>query len=280
MLNRLIVVSLCLLHSSPEFVSTAVYTWDFRNGHFDNLSLVPIGPGAVNLLQPTNEGLRVSVPAGHDVKSVGFSPRFMISGDFELTVDFTILNRTQPKSGFGTGPNIYLSMGSTSDAAASLSRLLRPDCRDVYGVFAARIENGERIPAAKLFDVPRADKSQTGRMQLKRAKSEISYSIADDDRSPLRLLVALPVSDADVTMLRIGLSQSDIQSAATIVLHKISIEADDLPHLPSEQSRTAQLHRPQYQPPSPPKSYRWLWQSLAALIVTSGTVMWWWKRRY
>lgn len=278
--TRLIVVSLYLFIASPESMSAASYTWDFRNGHFDNLSLVPIGPGAVNLLQPTNEGLRVSVPAGHDVKSVGFSPRFVISGDFELTVDFTILNRTQPKSGFGTGPSIYLSMGSTSDAAASLSRLLRPDGRDVYGVFAARIEDGERIPAAKLFDVPRADQSQTGRLQLKRAKNEISYSIADDDHSPLRLLVALPVSDADVTMLRIGLSQSDIPSAAKMVWHKISIEADDLPHLPSEQSRTAQLHRPQYQPSPPPTSNRWLWQTLAALIVSSGTAIWWWRRRY
>lgn len=279
MLTRHIVVGLCLFIASPDSVSAANYTWDFRSGRFDNLSLVPIGPGAVNLLQPTHEGLRISVPAGQDVKSVGFSPRFVISGDFELTVDFTIVNRTQPKSGFGTGPSIYLSMGSTSDAAASLSRLLRPDGRDVYGVFAARVENGERIPAAKLFDVPPADQSPAGRLQIKRVESEISYSIADDDRSALRLLVTLPVSDADVTLTRIGLSQSDMASTATIVWHKISIEADDLPHLPSEQSRTEQLHRPQYQPPSPPKSHRWLWQSLAALTVISATVIWLWRRR-
>lgn len=58
--------------ASPAHCET--YAWDFRNGHFDNLSLVPMGPGAVNLLRPSRDGLQIIIPAGYDVKTVGFSP--------------------------------------------------------------------------------------------------------------------------------------------------------------------------------------------------------------
>jgi len=277
---RLLINITGLLLSMAATASAASYAWDFRNGHFDNLSLVPMGAGAVNLLQPTKEGLRITVPAGHDVKAVGFSPRFVISGDFEITADFRIVSRTKPGSGFGTGPSLYLSMGGTQDSAASLGRQLRTDGRDVYGVFAARVEEGQRIPTARLFDVPAARKSMTGQLRLTRTGHEISYSIADDIASEFRPLVTLSVSDADVTMLRVGLAQSDPQSAAVIILQSIRIDADELLQLPSEQSRTAQLYRPRYQPPRQPTSYRWLWQTLAAVLVTGVFVTWWWKRRH
>lgn len=267
----------CFLAASSA--SADDYTWNFRNGHFDNLSLVPIGPGAVNLLRPTNDGLRISVPAGHDVKSVGFSPRFKVRGDFEMTVEFTILNRTQPQSGSGTGPNIYLSMGSTKDPAAALGRQLRPDGRDIYGVFAARVDAGQRIPKAKLFDVPNPAATTSGSLRLQRIKQQITYAVSDKSQPMFRSLATLDVSDADVTMLRVGLSQSDPQSAAEILIHNIHITATALPELPSAESRTAQLYRPRYQPPPTPKSYRWLWQSVAGLIVLGACAAWLWRRR-
>ena len=94
-----------------------------------------------------------------------------------------------------------------------------------------------------------------------------------------RSLATVVVSDADVTMVRVGLSQSDPQSAADILVHNISITATALPELPSDESRTAQLYRPRYQPPPALKSYRWLWQSVAGLIVLAAAVTWLWKRR-
>lgn len=276
MLGRFIISALLFL--STSIVSAAEYSWDFRDGVFDNVSLVPLGPGAVNLLRPMDKGLRISVPAGHDVKSVGFSPRFTIRGDFEITVDFTLIQRTQPESGYGTGPTIYLSMGSTQDAAASLGRQLRTDGRDVYGVFAAQVLDGVRKPTAKLFDVPSAATAKTGRLRLRRTDEEITYSVADDHVAEFRPLATLPVSSDEVTLVRIGLSQSDPRSSGTILLHSVHIEADALPHLPSEQSRTAQLYRPRYQVPSHTSS-RWIWQSLAATLVVAGFTLWWWKRQ-
>ncbi|MBD3675224.1 MAG: DUF1583 domain-containing protein [Planctomycetaceae bacterium] len=253
------------------------YTWDFRNGHFDNLSLVPIGSGAVNLLEPTAEGLRITAPAGYAVRTVGFSPRFRIRGDFEILVDFTILKWTQPEDGYGSGPTIYLSMGKTDDPAASIGRKIRTDGRDVFALFAARVEEGQRIPSAKLFDAPQQSR-RTGRLQLKRTGHEITYSVADRKYASVRELATLPVSDADVTLTRIGVEQSDPQSFVAMILHNISIHADELPDLPSEQSRTAQLYRPRYLPPEEPKSNRWIWQTAVALLLTCGFGFWLWKR--
>lgn len=272
----LLTVIVCLIAVAEA--KAATYSWDFRNSHFDNLSLVPMGSGAVNLLQPTREGLQIDVPARYDVKTVGFSPRFTMEGDFEVTLEFTILSRTKPSRGFGTGPSLYLSSGSTSGPAASLGRVLRTDGRDIYAVFAARVEEGVRQPSAKLIDAP-PGKRITGRLQLKRVKHEIIYSVADDLTAPLRQVAALPMDDGPITLLRIGVQQSSPDSASSVILHKIQIDADKLPHLPSEQSRTDQLYRPRYQPPPTPRSYRWLWQALAASLVAGTAAGWWWKRR-
>ncbi|MCC7418932.1 MAG: DUF1583 domain-containing protein [Planctomycetaceae bacterium] len=255
----------------------ATYEWDFRNGHFDNLSLVPMGSGAVTLLVPTREGLRMALPAGYDVKALGFSPRFTLRGDFEVTVEFTILSRTLPKSGHGTGPSIYLSTGSTQDPAASIGRLLRPDGRDIHGLFAARIDDGKRVPTARLINVADS-KVMSGRLQLKRSQGEITYSAGEGRNAPLRPLATLSMGEGEVTMLRIGVSQSDPQSSAVVVLHNVRIEAAELPHIPSESSRTAQLYRPRYQPPPALSSRRWLWQALAALGLAVAAGSWWWKR--
>ncbi len=274
-LIRRSVCLLVLLATSP--VQAASYYWDFRNGHFDNLSLVPLGTGAVNLLQPSKAGLQITVPTGYDVKTVGFSPRFQIEGDFDITLEFTILNRTKPGKGFGTGPSLYLSTGSTSDPAASLGRLLRPDGRDIYGVFAARVEEGQRVPAAKLRDAPPGQRL-TGKLQLQRVKQDIIYSVADDLWSPLRQIATLPMGDKPVTLLRAGVSQSEPDSGAQVILHSILINANQLPHLPSAQSRTAQLYRPRYQPPPAPRSHRWFWQLLAACAVAGLGIHWYRKR--
>lgn len=253
--------------------------WDFRNGHFDNLSLLPMGPGAVNLLRPTDTGLNVTAPAGYKVGFVGFSPKFKISGDVEITVGFTIKQRTQPKSGFGSGPTVYVSMGTTKDAAASVSRVLRKDGRDAYGLFGARVEEGERIPTAKLFDAPKTKNAITGQLTLARKGNEIRYSIADSSYGELRELGSLEVSDEDLTLVRIGLNQSDADSAAEIVLHDVLIVADELPQLPSAQARTAQLFRPRYLRAEEPASYTWLWCLVAGLVAGGGLVFWLWKRR-
>jgi len=261
--------------ASPAHCET--YAWDFRNGHFDNLSLVPMGPGAVNLLRPSRDGLQIIIPAGYDVKTVGFSPRFKIKGDFEITLEFTILSRTLPLSGFGTGPSLYLSTGSTHDSAASLSRVFRPDGRDLYGAFAAQVKDGLRQPSAKLFEAP-FGQPLTGKLQLKRIKQDIHYSVADHAWSPLREIAILPMAESEVTLLRIGVSQSDPNSAAKVILHNIQVQADNLPHLPSKELRTAQLYRPRYQPPPGPQSRRWLWQLLAACGMASIGGLWGWRR--
>ncbi|TWT60644.1 DUF1583 domain-containing protein [Rubinisphaera italica] len=275
MFTRLLLASVLVMSSSSLWANS--YSWDFHNGHFDNLSLVPIGPGAVNLLSPTEKGLKITAPAGYNVKMVGFSPRFLIQGDFKISIDYSITNWTQPKSGYGSGPTIYVSMGTTDDPAASINRRLRPDGRDVYGVFAARVDDGKRTPTAKLFDVP-SKSVMDGRLQIQRINDEIIYSAADDLLTEFHELATLPVSDSDVTLVRMGLEQSDVQSAATIQLHRIDIEADELPHLPSEQARTSRLYRPRYLPPAEPTSYRWLWQSLIALLVGCISGIWAWRR--
>ncbi|HVJ68496.1 MAG TPA: DUF1583 domain-containing protein [Caulifigura sp.] len=138
--SAVIAATLMLMAASVSLAQStlaAQYLCDFRQNRFDNLSLVAVGTGAINLLKPSGDGIRLTIPSGKNLKAIGFAPRFQIHGDFEIEMECLILNRSRPKSGFGSGPSIYLSMGSTDDPAASLGRQLRPDGRDVYGVFAA-----------------------------------------------------------------------------------------------------------------------------------------------
>lgn len=267
MLLRLLTVALFLLGTAA--LRGADYRWDFRTEHFDNLSLVPLGPGAVNLLRPTPRGLQISLPVGKPAAFIGFSPRFKVRGDFDISMSFEIEQVTTPESGHGSGVSIYLTTESPGQPAANLGRLRRIGGKNVFNTFTANVVEDRRQTAVKLFDTT----AESGTLCIRRIGPEVVYMISEGS-DPSRELVSTPFDTADVILIRFGVNQSDPQSFVRAYVQEISISADELPHLPSEQDRTAQLYRPAYQLPPKPPDRTWIWSLVAAGLIGAAGGVW------
>ena len=247
----------------------AEYKWDFRTGHFDNLSLEPLGKGAVNLLRPTPRGLQISLPVGKVSPFVGFAPRFKLRGNFDISMKFEIEQLSTPESGSGSGVSIYVTTETEGQPAANVGRLRRVAGKDVFNTFTAQVVEGRRQTSVKLFDTS----AESGTLRIQRIGAEVTYLVSEAD-GPFRPLLSTPFDTGDVSLLRFGLNQSDPQSVVRARVQEISIIADELPHLPSEQDRTAQLYRPAYQPVPTPEDRTWIWSLAAAGMVGTLSGLW------
>lgn len=253
----------------------AEYRWDFQTGHYDNQSLVPMGRGAVNLLRPGPGGLRIRLPAGKHVSSVGFSPRFKVRGDFEITVTYQILKWTTPESGYGVGPSIYIVTESEGPSAAELGRVQRVGGKHVYSTFAARMDDGERKTKVRLFETVATE----GSLRLERSGETLRYLVADPPNADFRLLTEAQLDEKELVMVSIAVKQSDDATSADVLLKELTIRAEQLPHLPSEQSRTDQLYRPRYHTEPEPPSRAWIWSLLSATVLLIAVGVWYRRTR-
>lgn len=268
-------VVLLLTVAVPQEGNADSYEWDFANGHFDNVSLVPLGRGAVNLLRPSAEGLHIRLPPGEKVDHVGFSPRFKISGDFQITLTYDVKRWHVPETGYGIGPALFLSTDAEQQPAVEINRLLRPGGKSVYTAYLAKPVDGERKGSVRFFDT----QVTRGKLRLERIGPTIRYSVLENPSTEFRVLHEAEFNSADVTLVRAGLKQSDTKTPAEITISHIAITADDLPHLPSEQARTERLYIPRYIPPPAPRSYAWVWQLLTASAILVGFTGWVIRRR-
>lgn len=203
----------------------AEYTLDFRNHSFDNRRLRLIGTGATALLKPASEGLSVSLPAGTALDEVGFAPRFRLRGDFQITLDYKMVDVTRPKQGYGVGPGIYVMTASEDRQAATLGRVFRVKEGHVFTAHQARESDGDgsRQQSVRFFDT----EADQGQLRLERIGNRLQYSVAGSDGS-WRMLHETEFTDADVTLARMALNRNGAGDTipATVLFRSAVIRAD------------------------------------------------------
>ncbi len=87
----LVLASLAQTETDQEFYQ------DFRGGGSVHHALTLFGPYRDRAMQQEPRGLRITLPARRrDTAPVGFTPKFRISGDFEITVGYEILSAKPP----------------------------------------------------------------------------------------------------------------------------------------------------------------------------------------
>ena len=76
------------------------YRQDFRGARPIASTLNLVGPNAAAVVKPEPEGLRVTLPTlGQQNKGWGISPKFRVSGDFEITATYEVLVLAPPAKG-------------------------------------------------------------------------------------------------------------------------------------------------------------------------------------
>jgi len=260
------------------FLSTAqaeFYSWDFLKGDFDNVALTPFGDGAVNLVRPTDKGLRMRLPLGEKTIGIGFATRFQIRGDFEITMRYRIDKLEKPTDGWGAGPSLYLTTVSDLQPASQLSRLSRKDDKEIHAIFQAQPVDGERTKLHKHFD----SDAKHGSLRITRVGSNMTWSAANGYSNEFEVLHEAEFDTADVGLARVSLQQSSPETGGTILIEHFSITADELPHLPTSLLQTERIYRPRYTPEPVVPSHPWIWYLIGAVLIGGATGAWLIRRR-
>ncbi|QDU36689.1 hypothetical protein Mal4_09770 [Maioricimonas rarisocia] len=250
------------------------YNRDFSTEGFDNRALAPFGAGATSLLQQSEEGVEIAVPAGAETKSVGLTPRFVVRGDFEITLWYEIKAWDEPQKGSGVGPTLYVTTSGDPSAAAEIGHLHRPEGERMHTTFARAVVEGEQKKSARRFET----ETMQGQLRIRRTGSELDFEMREDwQDEPHRVLNSAEFSDGDIGLVRVGVKRSDTGARTEVRFKRLRIRADELPQLPSEERTSEPLYRPAYHPP--PQTTNWtrlilLGGGIVAVLAVSGTLFW------
>jgi hypothetical protein len=254
------------------------YAIDFRTEAFDNLSLEPSGMGSTSLLRQTDDGVLIRVPAGTDIKNVGFAPRFVIQGDFEITVAYQIKAWQRPKEGLSVGPTLYISTEDGSSAAAELGRLRRNGEEDIHSTFSRAIIDGAEVKGARRFPA----QTQEGQLRLRREGTALSFEVREGmHEGGFEVLNTSEFNAGAITLVRVAAKRDDPDGSLEVLITGFRVRADELPHLPVKLGLGEALYRPTYLPP--PRATSWM--SLAifggaiGLVLAGGVGVACWRKK-
>ncbi|WP_417387608.1 DUF1583 domain-containing protein [Gimesia sp.] len=237
--------------------------FSFLGEQFDNEQLVPLGRGMLRLIKPRRDGLSLNLPAGYQVSSVGISPRFQISGDFEITASYEVPAWKNPESGYGLGPSLYLRMHDAEESAAMIARLLRPGNKQVFSSSVSTTLEGKRTFDVKLEEA----KQNSGKLKLIRTGSQLKFLVADGPDAEFRELREVELGTADVDLLRLGAQQSDLKTPVQVLWKELSITAEAFPNHPDTLALGERQHVPTYQTAPQPHSLSLIWSLVAGIVL-------------
>ncbi|MCA9003876.1 MAG: DUF1583 domain-containing protein [Planctomycetaceae bacterium] len=237
--------------------------FSFLGEQFDNEQLVPLGRGMLRLIKPRRDGLSLNLPAGHQVSSVGISPRFQIRGDFEITASYEVPAWKNPESGYGLGPSLYLRMHDEQESAAMIARLLRPGNKQVFSTSVSTTIEGKRKFDVKLEEA----KQNSGKLKLIRTGSQLKFLFADGPDTEFRELREVELGTADVDLLRLGAQQSDLKTPIQVLWKELSISAEAFPNHPDSLALGERQHVPTYQAAPQPHSLSLIWSLVSGIAL-------------
>lgn len=268
-------IQACWAPALVDAKEPAKYETTFDGSQFDNKFLVPTSQGSASQIRPEKDGVHLFSAPPKLANNLGFSPRFKLRGDFEITASFTVLKAPQPTDGFGAGAVIQLTTNSPGPTSVVFGRLCRKDGGQVISTYAATGVGAERKPVTRLFP----DQGSSYRFRIVRAGDKLTFLTAEPKSDKFRKLFSTDLDTADVNLLRLGMQQSHADASVEVAWHDLQIQADELVGMPDALAAGEKQHRPQlqYRPPEAP--FPWGWASATVVLATLLLMVWWWQRR-
>ena len=196
--------------------------FDFRNSAPVPPVIAVFGPDAERLIRPNNKGLMINLPAGRaDRGAVGITPKFHLSGDFEVLLNYELFHADQPQKGLGSGIKMWVQIDGPANDAVTLAHLVQPDKRSQ--IVAIRGQKGEK---QKFAGRPAIGKQ--GVLKVKRVGNEMIY-LAGAKPEECQELYRCPISQGDVRNLRISANTHGEDSKVGLYISKISFSGSNLP---------------------------------------------------
>lgn len=237
------------------------YHYDFRQYPVKPGSLKFIGSGAKERIHFQRGGAQFILPATTaETTPVGLGPQFVISGDFEITMAFEVLQEAKPSPEcFGLNINIYIDTNTTH--GATITRSHRPQ-EGIQLIAHTLVRGGEEKHTFHTQNV--STKFASGQLRLKRVGSKLLYLAAEGAAAPFQQVQEADWVASDIHQVRFGGNNSKADTPFQFRILSVDIKADELPS----------YERPQQATP-------WLLILMLALVVTAiaAAGVWWWRSR-
>ena len=247
--------------SAGSPVSAAETGQDFRGKPYDPKLFLPTGPGFATAIRSDRQGLRIVLPPEHGKKPpVGVVFRTGVKGDFEITMEFEVVDVKEPKNGRGAGPSLYLTMVSPTQEAATTGWQLKPDGSSVFFTHRAstppggrREHHGKTTPA----------NGRSGKLRFARTGSTLAYLAAEGKSDSYREIDQFEIGRDDVNTVRVAADNGGSPTVVDVRINSVKVVADELGD----------------STPLPPPSSRWpLWLGAGAVLAAGGAYGFWRRR--
>ncbi len=216
---------------------------DFRNGQLGGDELAFEGQTPHQYFRAEPEGLRLRFRPGEAPKQdVGLHWRYVVRGDFTTTVRYEILHADPPRTGLGTGLELYLGLANPTRDDIAFTWLARapahgPGKPDAVVWVAQQPaltflhmtsdDAGQRQP--KMHQAfAEAARPRRGQLRLARAGPTLIASAAEEG-GQFEELLRTEIGTVDVATLRIGgVSEGDPQATLDARILEFDLQADEL----------------------------------------------------
>lgn len=239
----------------------AEFRQDFRGKPYDASLFRPTGPGFATAIRSDKKGLRIVLPPEHGKKPpVGVVLKTGIKGDFEITMEFEVVNVKEPEGGQGAGPSLYLTMVSPAQTAVTTGWQLKPGGETVFFAHRASTPPGS-AREHRVKSAPATGRS--GKLRIVRTGAVLAYLAAEGDSDSFKEIDQFEVGREDVNGVRVAAANGGSPTLVDVRIGSLNVLADELGDLS----------------PPPPVRSRWpLWIG-TILVLAAGAGYGVWRRR-
>jgi hypothetical protein len=193
-----------------------------------------VGDDAEQMVHFEPGGLRISLPADYPEPrpATGVGTTWAVRGDFEITVSFEILREPEPAD---AGEQTRLSLTVVLDRPdpwrnmATVTRKVEAK-GTTFGAWRNLVEEADGQPKSRYHGIPTM--ARTGRLQMKRTGSILSYSVAEGAEGEFTLLRQFPFGKEDLRTVRLVGVTGGPKASLDVRFKDLRIRAGSLPDPP------------------------------------------------
>jgi Protein of unknown function (DUF1583) len=241
---------------------------DFRGKPLNHPLFRPSKPEQARYLVSEPAGLRINVPPGETTEPVGVTFFQQLLGDFDITVQYELLQARGRPGDWGSGIQLLLPIDNEKEDRLIIARYEHGAWGQTYQYFLmTNAPDGSR-QAAQTRTAPANPSQPTGRFHVVRQGDNISVFIAEGAGSEAyRKLGTFAVGNQPVRLLRVAANPERDMLPVDIRIGEIAVKAEQFAE-PVDGDGTSLFRR---------KSF-WL---LAVIVILALAVAgsWLWTRR-
>lgn len=222
-MRYLFVIGLVLYGISSSAFAKDRFTQTFGKDAVNTRILKYIGPAKSNVITETGQGLLIRLPA--EQQQAGLATRFMIEGDFEITMRYEFVDVPQPEKGYGAGVVMRMSRPDQSLTQVGIGRRKRQDGSDKFNAIVAVNVDGKPKTNQAFLDA----KSKRGGLRFVRKGTSLVCMVVDGDGEAFQELRRVEFDAEPIKSISVLGDTGALGGRAAVRITSLTVESETLP---------------------------------------------------